>query len=571
MKHFVPGSSHRFGDTGCRVLKRSLREVQATMVRDDIDGSVNGVPIHEMNGLSRRNLLKTATVVGVGAAVAPALASAAPLSGRTRPGAKQQSTDPVRFLVAEAFPEGWNPYQHQIQIQRRIENLVFDPLIRITGDDFSTYSPALAESWSSIDDLTTEFKLRKGVTFHNGAPFTGADVKATIEFATGQTGATVVSAARFVKTTVEVVDDFTVRLKTATPLAPLYNELSYLPIVSAADLTAGEETLAAAANGTGPFSLSGNDPNIKTLAANASYWGGAPAIGSLIWEYIADSQTRLNALLAKQAHAIDRVPPEHLAALEADDSITLISKTGFENVNLWMRQDAAAPWDAAAIKLREAVMWSIDRQAIVTSLIGGASEVSISHIPNHATFAKAQEPAYGLDRDKAKAALVEAGYADGKGPELPLWGVTGFLPRGKEVAEAVADSLMQTGFDVKLQVTDIAAMVDGLFNEEKPGVFFHLSWSSNGDPHGALSTLYHSPSAWGAADPQIDELIDTGAATVDPVKRAAIYEELQAYLWQNVVHVPLYNSDFTIAHVNELQGVVALPNFMTFFDKATLA
>ena len=62
-----------------------------------------------------------------------------------------------------------------------------------------------------------------------------------------------------------------------------------------------------------------------------------------------------------------------------------------------------------------------------------------------------------------------------------------------------------------------------------------------------------------------------GAATVDPEARGAIYDELQAYLWQNVVHVPLYNSDFTIAHVAELTGVVALPNFMTFFDKATLA
>jgi peptide/nickel transport system substrate-binding protein len=480
-------------------------------------------------------------------------------------------------LVAEAFPDSWNPYQHQIQIQRRIENLVFDPLFRITGDDFSVFTPALAESWSTIDDTTTEIKLRQGVTFHKGQPFTAADVKASIEFATGETGATVVTAARFVPTTVDIIDDFTVRLKTKTPLAPLYNELSYLPIVSATNIpaggatpTAGDDLLAADPNGTGPFSLTGNDPNIKTLAANTTYWGGAPAIANLTWEYISDSQTRLNALLAKQAHAIDRVPPEHLPALQADSTITLQSKTGFENVNLWMRQDAAAPWDSSTLKLREAVMWSLDREAIVKSLIGGASEVALSHIPNLAIYAKAQAPAYSLDRDKAKAALADAGYANGKGPDLPLWGVTGFLPRGKEVAEAIADSLTQTGFNVKLQVTDIAAMIDGLFSADKQGVFFHLSWSSNGDPHGALSTLYHSPSSWGAHDPKIDELIDKGAATIDPAARGAVYDELQAYLWQNLVHFPLYNSDFTIATVKQLQGVVALPNFMTFFDKATL-
>lgn len=527
--------------------------------------------------ITRRQFAQAAAIFGLGAAAQPLAAGAAPSPKRPASRLSSQDDGAVRFLVAEAFPDTWNPYQHQIQIQRRIENLIFDPLFRITGDDFSVYTPALAESWTTIDETTTEFKLRQGVTFHGGQPFTGADVKASIEYATGATGATVVSASRFVPTTVEVVDDFTVRLTTATPLAPLYNELSVLPIVSAGSVpaggstpTAGDDPLSANPNGTGPFTLTGNDPNVKSMAANASYWGGAPAIATLVWEYISDSQTRLNALLAKQAHAIDRVPPEHLPALQADSSITLQSKTGFENVNLWMRQDAAAPWDSSTLKLREAVMWSLDRQAIVSSLIGGASEVAISHIPNHATYAKAQTPDYALDRDKAKAALVEAGYADGQGPDLPLWGVTGFLPRGKEVAEAIADSLTQTGFNVQLQVTDIAAMIDGLFSEDKQGVFFHLSWSSNGDPHSALSTLYHSPSSWGAHDPKIDELIDNGASTVDSTARGAIYDELQAYLWQNLVHFPLYNSDFTIAVVNELQGVVALSNFMTYFDKATL-
>ena len=69
----------------------------------------------------------------------------------------------------------------------------------------------------------------------------------------------------------------------------------------------------------------------------------------------------------------------------------------------------------------------------------------------------------------------------------------------------------------------------------------------------------------------IDDLIDRGAAATDPEERAGIYAELQSYLWQNMPHIPLYNSDFTIAHRARLEGVVALPNFMTYFDKATLA
>lgn len=307
------------------------------------------------------------------------------------------------------------------------------------------------------------------------------------------------------------------------------------------------------------------------MEANPNYWGGAPAIKTLIWEYIIDPQTRLNALLAGQAHVLDRVPPEHLPVLQANPNIALISNTGFENVNLWMRQDAPPPWDYGNVKLREAVMWGIDRQALVSALVQGASEVSVTHLPNHALFAKPQEPAYSFDLEKAKAAKAEAGFPNDGEPELPLWGVTGFLPRGKEVAEAMVDSLTRVGFKVTLQMTDVAAIIDALFSPDKPGVFFHLSWSSNGDPNSALKTLYHSPGAWtGASDKTIDDLIDRGNATVNVEERRAIFEELQAYLWKNLVHLPLYNSDFTVAHVKNLTGLVALPNFTTDFRKAAL-
>ncbi len=531
--------------------------------------------------ISRRQFFQAAALFGIGAAAAsraittPSAAVAAP--SRLARARAQGGPGEVRFLVAEAFWADWHPYLHTAQIQRRIEQQVFDPLVRVETADIAALSPGLAESWENIDDVTWEFRLREGVTFHNGQPFTGADVKASVELATGATAEATGSAADFVPTTVEVVDDFTVRLVTATPFAPLLSGLATLPILSAADIqpsddratpSAGIETLKAAPNGTGPFRLVDDQNDLKTMEANADYWGGAPAIQTLIWEYIADSQTRLNALLAGQADAIDRVPPEHLPILEQTPDVALISTVGLENVNLWIRQDAPAPWDNP--KLHEAIAWSIDREAIVTSLVGGASEVAVSHIPNKAVFAVPQEPVYTFDPERARAALAEAGLADAP-PEVPLWGVTGFLPRGQEVAEAIADSLQQVGFPVQLQVTDVAAIIDALFSPDKPGLMFHLSWSSNGDPHSALATLYHSPGAWaGAHDPTIDDLIDRGAAATDPEERAEIYAELQGYLWQNLPHIPLYNSDFTIAHRTTLEGVVALPNFMTYFNAATL-
>lgn len=530
--------------------------------------------------ITRRQFAQAAAFFGIGAAVLPAAASAAP-GGQAKPSiSRQQAEGEVRFLIAEAFWADWHQYLSTAQSQWRLGRQIFDTLVMLETPDVSAFSPGLAESWSQIDDTTWEFVLRQGVTFHDGQPFTGADVKASVELATGATAEQTTTASRWVPTTVDVVDDFTVRLVTATPFAPALIELAQLPILSAADIqpsddpatpSAGTDALKARPNGTGPFKLSSDEQNVKTMVANADYWGGAPAIQTLVWEYIQDGQTRLNAFLAGQAQAIDRVPPEQLAVIEATDGMELISVTGLENVNLWMRQDAAAPWDPANLKLREAVAWAIDRQALVDSLVEGASEVALSHIPNGAVYAVPQEPAYGLDLEKSAAALAEAGFAEGEGPTLPLWGVTGFLPRGPEVCQAIADSLGQAGFNVELQITDIAALIDGLFAEDKPGLFFHVSWSSNGDPNAALATLYKSPGAWvGINDPTVDELLEQGVTTTDTDARAAVYAELQQYLWQNLIHIPLYNSDFTVAHSSSVQGINVLPNFDTVFAKATL-
>lgn len=524
-------------------------------------------------------MIQAAAFFGITAVGLPEMASAATQNTKGALRSSNQADGEVRFLIAEAFWADWHQYLSTAQSQWRIGRHLFDTLVQIESDDFSVFTPGLAESWSQVDDVTWEFNLRQGVTFHNGQAFTGADVKASVELATGATAEETTSASRWVPTTVEAVNDFTVRLVTATPFAPMLNELARLPILSAEDIqpasdpgtpSAGIDTLKAFPNGTGPFQLASDEQNVKTLSANQDYWGGAPAIETLVWEYIPDSQTRLNAFLDGQAQALDRVPPENVPVLEAMEDASLISVTGFENVNLWTRMDAPSPWDASAARLRQAVAMSINREEIVNSLVGGASQVSVTHIPNLAIYAEPQEPSFAYDPEGAQAILSELGFGQ-EGPEIPIWGVTGFLPRGKEVVEAIADNLTQVGFKVQLQVTDIAGIIDGLFSEDKQGLFFHLSWSSNGDPHGALATLYKSPGAWvGIDDPFVDEHIETGSATTDTEARAQVYADLQAYLWQNMIHIPLYNSDFTVAHSSKLTGLTVLPNFDTIFTKAML-
>src|SRR5262249_19559839 len=141
----------------------------------------------------------------------------------------------VRFLVAENFWADWDPYQNTAQIQARVEAQIYGYLVDFP-DPSGQPVPMLATSWKLIDDQTWEFKLRDGVKFHDGTPFTAKDVKASIELASGATKTKSLQAGNWVPTTVEIVDDHTVRLHTAKPFAALLPQLRSTIIVSANDL-----------------------------------------------------------------------------------------------------------------------------------------------------------------------------------------------------------------------------------------------------------------------------------------------------------------------------------------------
>src|ERR671915_195449 len=243
----------------------------------------------------------------------------------------------VRFLIAENFWADWEPYQSTAQSQARLEEQIYDYLVQFPTGDLSASEAMLATSWEQIDDTTWEFKLREGVKFHEGQDFNAADVKASIELASGATKTTTVTSQNWVPTTVEVVDDRTARLVTDKPFAPLLAQLGDTPIVSAEWLEGDAKRLKESPNGTGPFKLVSDTRARKVMEVNTDYWREPAQIKELTWEYVQDPQTRLNALVSGQADAIDRVPPEHHQTVEGNPDLALSSVTGIESVNLWVR------------------------------------------------------------------------------------------------------------------------------------------------------------------------------------------------------------------------------------------
>jgi peptide/nickel transport system substrate-binding protein len=473
----------------------------------------------------------------------------------------------VRFLMAENFWADWRPYSSTALSQKRLERQIYDYLVDFPTGDLNEPEGSLATSWEQIDDTTWEFVLRDDVMFHDGQPLTAEDVKASVELASGFSGESAY-ALTWAPAEVEVVDDHTVRIMTEEPFAPLLVELWWTPIVSAEWLAGDEERLEGEPNGTGPFRLVEDDVNVKTMEPNPDYWGEVPAIGTLVWEYIGDPQTRLNALLGGEAHAIDRVPPEHLDTLEAEDGIELIGVAGIESVNLYVRPGRLPLWDENA-DFRRAVNLSFDRDPLVDNLVMGSAEVAGSFLPTNTLYYEEQQPPFAADPEGAAAALEAAGEPDG-GPPFEIWVAEGFLPRAVPVVEAIVAQMQEVGLNPTIVTSDVAGLIDDAFGEDGTGALYHLSWASAGDPHQAAA-VYSSAFAWYFDDEELDALVDQGRTTVDPDEREQVYAELQEHMWEQAWHVPLYNSDFTLAHVAELEGILVQPHtFRTDFHNARL-
>jgi peptide/nickel transport system substrate-binding protein len=480
----------------------------------------------------------------------------APADGEAEPSGS------VRFLIAENFWADWSPYASTAQSQRRLERQIYDFLVDFPSGDPSQPEPMLATEWRQVDDLTWEFDLREGVQFHDGSPLTAEDVEASIELGSGFSGESAYSLT-WIPADVEVVDELTVRMSTEQPFAPMLVELGQIPILSA-DFIAEPQDMP---NGTGPFRLVDDQVETKTMEANTEYWRDPPRIQELVWEYIGDPSTRMSALLDGSADAIDRVPPEQLPALEGEEGVELVSVTGIESVNIWVRPGRLPLWDEN-INFRRAVNWSIDRQPLVDSLVLGNSRAATSYLPTNTLFAATQEPAYTFDPAMAAQELEAAGEPGG-GPEFELWVAEGFLPRGPEVVQAIVAQMEEVGLRPQVVTSDVAGMIDDIFSDTGTGAMYHLSWSSNSDPN-AAAQVYSGQFAWYFGDEALQEMIDEGMTTLDPDAREQVYADLQRHIWEQAWHVPLYNSDFTIAHTSDLTGVVVQPDFRTDFHAAEL-
>lgn len=474
-----------------------------------------------------------------------------------------------------------DPHFVATQPNLTVQQHIFDGLVRI--DERGRVTPGIAASWSTPDPLTWEIKLRPGVKFHDGADLTAEDIVYSLERPLAIKGSPG-GFATYVRPIVakQIVDRYTVRLKTASPHGPLLQDLAHVLIVSkraAGNATAEEFDSGKAAIGTGPFRLVkfARGDHVQ-LARHDNYWGGRPAWDNVTLRILTSDPTRTAALLSGELDAIENVPTADLARLRKSSAHRLSQTVSWRTILLHLDQHrASAPGlsdksgkPLAAnpfkdVRVRRALSKSINRQALADRIMEGlglpaANVVSPSVIGHDPTVKP--EP---YDPEGARKLLAEAGYPNGF--TMTLAAPNNRYINDEQVAQACAQMFARIGITTKVDAMPLAAYLGKARNQEF-GVAL-LGWGSLAADL-ALRSLAATPNvetghgAWNWArysNPALDKLIQQSLATVDQSKREANARAASALAANEVAFIPLHYQVVTWAMRSSLDYAARTDEF----------
>lgn len=483
--------------------------------------------------------------------------------------ARAQEARPLVFLSAENITGNWDPSAHTTLSQINIEGFVMGYLTRapMRPDNPDEVIYELATEINELDAHRLEIKLREGVTFHDGKPFKAEDVKATFEYGAQPDRPKQVYPGPTDTFEVTTPDDYTVIVDTSKGGygASLFIFLaSYLPIMSATDIAAGPKgPLSQRLNGTGPFRFVEQRGNDTVMEAFADYYKGAPTISGVTFSFVGDGTTRMLSLMNGQADVIERLEPEQVETLEKEPDIKLSRLVSVENKYLWFRC-SKPPFDDP--RVRRAAAHAIDRSMIM-EIMGSAGEASTNFV-SPIKFGYFDIPNYPeYDPEECQRLLAEAGYPKGEGlPELEYITSTGFYPKTKEYGELITALLQEQGFPVTLNVMEVAAWNERLYDRPGggPGHMVDCGWSTGSpEPDLVLRTHFHSSSKriTGIVDPEIDAALDEerNAPSLE-ARRESLQGNLMPMLADKVPALSLFTSVLIHGIRKDVEGLFIYPD-----------
>ncbi|MCK0173483.1 ABC transporter substrate-binding protein [Mycolicibacterium sp. F2034L] len=430
-------------------------------------------------------------------------------------------------------PDQLDPHKTSAYFSFEVLENIYDTLVEPDAD--LQMRPALAESWEvSPDQLQWTFHLRRGVTFHDGTPFTAEDVVFSYRRIIDEqlTNVDKFSAV----TDITAVDPATVRIVVAHPTPNLLTNLGGfkgMAIVSRANVDSGE--IATRPIGTGPFAFAtATSGDSITLRANPDYWGGAPRISGVTFRFISEASTALSALQAGEVDWTDSIPPQRVSQLRDDESLRLAVTPSNDYWYLALNT-AKSPWDD--VRVRQAIAYGIDRDAIVQATSYGTAAKNQLAIPEGNPWYTSYDT-YSYDIDRAERLLAEANSTP---KDLDLL-VTSEYPETVTAAQIIADNLAPLGIAVNIRTVDFATWLD----EQNNGNFdmLMMGWLGNIDPDDFYYAQHHTDGTSNAqkfSDPEVDRLLDGGRVETNVDRRRNGYARAATLIADKVSYIYLYN------------------------------
>jgi peptide/nickel transport system substrate-binding protein len=506
-------------------------------------------------------MTRPAVLAAVGVAVAAVAALTACSTGDRVDLGDDSSGNLVAAIAGE--PDQLDPQKTSAYFSFEVLENVFDTLVE--PDPNLEMRPALAESWTvSPDQLSWTFHLRRGVTFHDGSPFTADDVVYSYRRIIDQELANADKLSAVTGITAADPSTVVITLKQPTPnLLTNLGGFKGLAIVQRRNVESGE--IARHPVGTGPFAFQGQKSGDSIiLKANSAYWAGAPKVSGVTFRFISEPSTALSALQAGEIDWTDSIPTQRVAQLKDDDSITLATTASNDYWYLALNE-ARPPWND--VRVRQAIAYAIDRDAIVQATSYGTAVANQLAIPQGNPWYTPYD-AYRHDVDKAISLLADAGAA----PKSLDMLVTNEYPETVTAAQIIADNLAPLGITVNIRTVDFATWLD----EQNNGHFdmLMMGWLGNIDPDDFYYAQHHtngSSNAQKFSNPEVDRLLDAGRVEINRNARAGDYAKAATIIADQVSYIYLYNPSVIQAWTTRLSGYEARRDGAIRFRTATLA
>jgi len=457
-----------------------------------------------------------------------------------------------------------DPHYHVYSPNTAVYRHIFDTLVE--SDARTKLRPALAVSYGPIAEDVWEFKLRPGVKFHDGSPFTAEDVAFSIARAPNVPNSPS-SYSQYTKMIAgtEVVDPLTIRIRTKGPAPGLPSDLSAIAIVSkkaAEGKTTADFNSGVAAIGTGPYRfVEWVAASHLSLVRNPDYWNGPEPWERVTRKPMANDGARVAAILSGDVDLIEGVPGVDRARLEGSPNLTLHECDSTRIIYLHMdsaRDTSPQIADANGqkmdrnplrdVRVRQAISYAINRQALTEKLLSGQARPAGQYTPPSIPGSSPNLPPLPYDPVKATALLKEAGW--GGGFSVVLAGSNDRYPSDAQVTQAVGQMLARVG--IKAEVQTMPAAI--LFTRGSKLEFSAMlsGWVGTGDPASPLVALMATfdpktgmgPSNRGRwSNAAFDATVAEALRTMDTDQRNALWGKAAEIAVGDMGVVPVY---FTI-------------------------